>query len=428
MPEGGWTRRRFLGAVAVAGAATAFPVSPGLSRRFTGTTADDVFRVGLVVPGTGPLSEAGETAVLGAELGAAEAAHLAELLEKRFELHTVRAAGPEAAERGARRLIEQEGVFAIAGGFGLAACLALSELADRRGVLFFNIGCSDDVLRGERCRRTTFNVEASTAMYVDALAQWLVGEAGLRRWHFVTPASEAGTATYRRGRRALLEQGGEDLGNTVVRPGALDHAALLEELRQAQPDVAFLALKGASRTAFLTQYSRLGPPFEVTGLFPGAVQLWLTAPETRAGIWPILWHHELFRYGAEQLGARFRDRFDRPLEARAWASWLAVKILAETVLRTGTTETSELVRFLEQGGTQFDGHKGKKLTFRPWDHQLRQPLYLVRAKRKVQNRWDVIEGVAELPLGRPDSRRTSKTFLDQLGDRQTETGCRFGRP
>lgn len=423
MAQRGCTRRKFLKAAA-SGAAVFLSGRSGIARGDV-RGFPDAFRIGFISVQTGRLAEAGRAAALGAELGAAEAARLGELFGKRLELVAADAASPEAATREAQRLIEQDLVFAIAGGLDDASCFALSELADHYRILFLNVGCSSDAIRGERCRRTTFSVEASTAMYVDALAQWLIQEAGLRRWFFVTPASDAGTAVYRGAREALLEQGGEELGNAMVGPGTTDHQVLLKKLRRARADVAFLSLTGASQAAFLEQYNELGPSFEVAGPSLGTFQLWTAYPGAGAGIWPTLWHHKLFRYGAEQLNDRFSDRFHRPLEARGWASWMAVKILADAVLRAGTTDTSELLRFLETETAGFDGHKGRRLTFRPWDHQLRQPLYLIRPKRQAQDRWDVFDSVAELPRGAPDARYPSQDFLDRLGDQETETRCRW---
>lgn len=427
MPERGWTRRTFLKAAAASGAAAVLPRAMGSFWASAAPVAEDAFRIGLLVPEEGPLAEAGKAAALGAELGAAEATHLGELFGKRFELVMASAAEPEGARREARRLVEEDRAFAIAGGLDDASCFALSELADRQGRLFLNIGCASDAFRGARCRQHTFHVEASTGMYADALAQWLVREAGLRRWHFVTGASEVGDAAYRRARRSLLEEGGEELGNARVRPGTRNFADPLRELRRTRPDVVFLTLRGATRAAFLRQYGEHGLSFEVATLFPGDLPPWATPPETRLGIWPAVWHHELFRYGAEQLNRRFSDRSGRPLESRGWAAWTAVKILAQAVLRAGTTEATELVRFLKRRRTQFDGHKGRPLTFRPWDHQLRQPLYLVRPKREAEGVWDALDAVAELPRRASGAGETSQEFLDRLGDRQEETACRFPR-
>ncbi|HEX2079727.1 MAG TPA: hypothetical protein VHG08_18575, partial [Longimicrobium sp.] len=44
---------------------------------------------------------------------------------------------------------------------------------------------------------------------------------------------------------------------------------------------------------------------------------------------------------AAQLNERFR-RSATPADPAAWASWMAVKVLWESVARTGTTEPAEL--------------------------------------------------------------------------------------
>jgi ABC-type branched-subunit amino acid transport system substrate-binding protein len=84
------------------------------------------------------------------------------------------------------------------------------------------------------------------------------------------------------------------------------------------------------------------------------------------------WHPSLERFGATQLNQRYRERFGSPMDSLAWASWFAVKAAAETALRNA----------VERIGTSgFDGHKGVRLRFRPDDHVLRQPLYVVAGER-----------------------------------------------
>lgn len=78
------------------------------------------------------------------------------------------------------------------------------------------------------------------------------------------------------------------------------------------------------------------------------------------------WHPSLTRFGAEQLNSRFESRFGAPMDSLAWASWLAVKVAAEMALRSTPLER-----------LRFDGHKGVRLWFRPEDHELHQPLYVV---------------------------------------------------
>lgn len=410
-----WTRREALGAVVAAGGLAALR---GPAELLAITEQD--LRVGLIVPG----SAVGEAIERGATLGAEEAARTAELLGRTFELVAVRAADREAVEDAVRRLVAERGVYAIIGGADEASFAALSDAAERHGVLFLNARCADPVARDKHCSRHTLHVAASAAMYVDALAQWLVGEAGRRRWCFVSAATPSATAVYERARRALEARGGEAVGRIEVDAGTDDLAAVVREIERTGADLAFVDLAGEARRRFLEHYSAAAPGFEVTGIAPEAPgEFGAGASGPRVGTWPTMWHHALSRFGATQLNDRYHSRFGLEMDALGWAGWFAVKVAWEAVNRARTTTGSELARFLESGRGAFDGHKGRPLSFRPWDHQLRQPLYLVRpAAGPGEGGWEV---VAELPRVARGQTAASHELLDQLGDAEGESRCRL---
>lgn len=129
------------------------------------TTADGALRVGYVAPAGAPA----EAALRGAALGAQEAVRAGELVGRRFALLTARAASTQAAVDAAQEMVEQ-GAAAIVGGFDEPTCRALSQLAERRRVLFLNVGCRSDALR-QGANPHTFHVEASEAMYRSAAAE-----------------------------------------------------------------------------------------------------------------------------------------------------------------------------------------------------------------------------------------------------------------
>jgi hypothetical protein len=81
----------------------------------------------------------------------------------------------------------------------------------------------------------------------------------------------------------------------------------------------------------------------------------------------VEWHPKLTKYGAEQLNARFLQRFGQPMDAAAWMSWMLVKVAVDAQLRSVA---------LAEG--RFDGHKGVPLAFGP-DRHLIQPLCVVDA-------------------------------------------------
>jgi ABC transporter substrate binding protein (PQQ-dependent alcohol dehydrogenase system) len=118
------------------------------------------------------------------------------------------------------------------------------------------------------------------------------------------------------------------------------------------------------------------------------------------------------RFGADALNDRFAARFGTPMTAQAWTSWFAVKALWEASLRMKSSEPSTLAAYLVRDTTQFDGHKGRPLSFRAWDRQLRQFVYA-----RVQGK------LIDVPQQAPADIR-SRAFLDRLGTSAAESKCR----
>ncbi|HEX3865576.1 MAG TPA: hypothetical protein VHV78_02450 [Gemmatimonadaceae bacterium] len=125
----------------------------------------------------------------------------------------------------------------------------------------------------------------------------------------------------------------------------------------------------------------------------------------------VAWDGSLVRFGADSLNLRYSRRFGRPMTPAAWCSWLAIKILWETSLRAKRSDPAVLSRTLISDSTQFDGHKGRPLSFRSWDRQLRQPLYVRSASTLVE---------APRPTGEDES---SRDVLDLLGGARATSAC-----
>ncbi|HEV2736586.1 MAG TPA: ABC transporter substrate-binding protein, partial [Longimicrobiaceae bacterium] len=150
-------RRSFLRALALAvGGGLFTPPSAWSAPRRAET-----LRIGLVAPPAGSRPAVVESAVRGVTLGVEEAARTGELFGRGIELRTA-----DAAEA----LVAAGGVAALVGGWDEAGCRGLGALADSAGILFLNVGCASDALRGGECRRGLFHVESSEAMRRDALA------------------------------------------------------------------------------------------------------------------------------------------------------------------------------------------------------------------------------------------------------------------
>ena len=95
-----------------------------------------------------------------------------------------------------------------------------------------------------------------------------------------------------------------------------------------------------------------------------------------AGLVAEGWHASWERYGAPQLNRRFKKAANRVMASADWAAWMATKAIIEVALKL--PDASQHRRALRNQGIVLDGFKGARLSFRSWDQQLRQPLFLAQ--------------------------------------------------
>jgi len=372
-------RRAFLGGLAAAGCAA---LTPRAAR------AEDVYTVGVLLP---PDADKATELGRGAALGLDDANALATLFGKRLRLETE-------IDRGdgqAGRALARAGALAIVGGASPGGGEALLQTAGG-GAPVLNVGAPDDRLRNEGCDRRAFHLTPSVSMYVDALAQVLIEQRKLARWALVGDGSPRGGEIEAAARRSVAGRGG-----TVI-------------AEAAAADIVLLAVDDRGADAALARAIADGRrPDRIAGVGEAGLRLPL---ERAAGLWALGWHYELERFSARELNGRFRRRFNAPLAEASWAAWAAVKLAGEAVVRTGAGDGAALVAFMESA-PPFDGHKGEALTFRKWDHQLRQPLYVVGTRKREEVGGAVGPYAVLADVGGKN--------LDALGTMMAESRCRF---
>ena len=115
----------------------------------------------------------------------------------------------------------------------------------------------------------------------------------------------------------------------------------------------------------------------------------------------VAWDSTLERYGADRLNRRFRASAGRAMTSEAWSGWIAMHVLVEASRRVRSTQPFELARALLDPAIQFDGYKGRGLSFRARDHRLDQPLYVIVERKGRRVVVDASDGLSSV---RPSSR------------------------
>jgi len=372
-------RRTFLGSLAAAGWTS---LAPRAAR------AEDVFSVGVVLPAD---AEKATELSRGAALGLDDANALATLFGKRLRLETEAAR----ADGQTGRALARAGALAVVGGVGPGGGEALLQAATD-GTTVLNVGAPDDRLRNEGCERRAFHVMPSVAMYADALTQVLIEQRKLTRWSVTADGSPRGAEIEAAARRSVARRGGTVTGDA------------------AAADVLLLAVDDRGVDAGMARAIAEGRrPDRIAGIGEAGIRL---PAERAAGLWAVGWHYELERFSARELNGRFRRRWNAPMTETSWAAWAALKLVGEAVVRAGAGDGAALAAFLESA-PPFDGHKGEALTFRRWDHQLRQPLY-VAGPRKREDIGGPLGPFAVLA-------DVGGKNLDALGTAMADSRCRF---
>jgi ABC-type branched-subunit amino acid transport system substrate-binding protein len=419
------SRRAFLGmasALGVAGAPSATGAY-GPTKAHAQAQAPRVVRIAHLSHRHGRDSEMTPYTIMGVQLGAEEANVTAGMFGAKVELIIEDGTTTQNMLSLARKLNAQGKLTAIIAALDDPATASLSAFAQQERVLCLNTTARGGELRGENCHRSTFHVEPDLTMYTHAMGQWLLHN-NHKRWYYVVSETGFGQEVYRRSRSLLQQQGGANLGRSVITSGQSDYQDVFAHLGGIEVDAVVVALKGEELRHFLEQYTASSLKPLLAGIPLDMIALWQASLESLQGVWVASWYHELERFSARELNRRFYRRFEKPAEGFAWANWAAVKLVTEGVLRSASTDASALVNYLE-GTPPFDGHKGRPLTFREWNHQLRQPLYVLKAREgKPENPWDRLQLIAELPPPAAAGKSVVEV-LDTLGETSTESLCRL---
>jgi ABC transporter substrate binding protein (PQQ-dependent alcohol dehydrogenase system) len=139
---------------------------------------------------------------------------------------------------------------------------------------------------------------------------------------------------------------------------------------------------------------------------------WLPRPVVGTqGLSPVAWHRVVEQYGAAQLQSRFDKLSNRWMNSNDYAAWAAVRSVAEAVTRTSKNDAESITTYIKSEKFELAGFKGRKLNYREWNGQLRQPVPLIHPRSLVSQS-------PQVGFLHPHNE------LDTLGFDQKEVNCK----
>lgn len=274
----------------------------------------------------------------------------------------------------------------------------LAALPAARDSLLYDIASHDDALRGKDCRANLLHLLPSDTMRADALAQYLTKKRW-QKWLLVT----GGTDDDQRYAEAL-RRSARKFGHKIVADKPWEHS--FDDRRTPEAAVP-VATQGDDHDVVVVIDESL-----IFGDYL-PYRTWLPRPVVgSSGLVASAWHFTHEAWGALQLQNRFFEQAGRRMTETDYGAWLAVRAIGEAATRTRSVELEPVKTFLLGEQLALAGFKGVPLSFRRWDHQLRQPV-LLSTDRSL---------VAVAPI---EGYLHPKNELDTLGFDESESPCRF---
>lgn len=286
-----------------------------------------------------------------------------------------------------------------------ADLLAVADLPEAQSSLLLNMRSADDRLRQENCRANIVHVVPNWAMRADALAQYLVWKKW-RRWMIVKGVKPEDDDYAEAVKRAAKRFGGKvveertykfEAGSRRVETGHQQIQSQIPMVTQnaADRDVVFVIDTGEAFGLYFMY--RTADPDPVVGTH---------------GLTSSIWHRAFEQWGGMSLQTAFDKLADRDMTERDYAGWLAVRMFGEAATRSQDRDVESLRDYIFSDKFRVAGFKGQKMTVRPWDHQLRQPILIMAPRALVS-------------VSPQDGFLHQYYPADTLGFDEPETACRF---
>ena len=284
--------------------------------------------------------------------------------------------------------------------------VAVADLPEAQNSIIVNIRANDEALRQELCRSNVFHIIPDWAMRADALGQYLIWKKW-PSWFILrgnTPADQDYLAQVK---RTAARFGAKIVGEKVydLPPGARNTDSGYQQVQsqipmemQAAPehDVVWVINTDEGFGDYVAYRTYLPRPVVGT-----------------QGLQAIAWDSSYTEYGAMHFQNGLPKLAKRRPVERDYTAWLGGRALTDGIMRSGKTTPPEVKAYLLSDAFKLEGFKGQAMSFRTWDHQLRQPI--------------ILGGGTRVPVSvSPQEGFLHETNLtDTLGFDKPETKCKF---
>ena len=292
---------------------------------------------------------------------------------------------PATGSRVAERLITREGAGYLIGAVHSGVANAISQVAQKYGVIYLNTNSSAPSEAGQNCHRVKFVWDGNGTNFAKATVKTAIEKFG-KRWLLITNDYGWGHDTTATTKKLAEEAGAEIIDEILVPVGTRDFSAILLKVQQLNPDVIAAAVGGDDQKAMRTQVADLGMGEKYAWInnqqdWPDVYGL---PRENLFGVFGTTWYYDLDLPGVKEFVAKYREMYpDTSMEVPGnvfYNGYWATRSLLEAIEKAGTTNSHAVIKALEGlKSSAKDRMQHHDAYMNPNTHQMQQTIYLASA-------------------------------------------------
>lgn len=111
---------------------------------------------------------------------------------------------------------------------------------------------------------------------------------------------------------------------------------------------------------------------------------WLPRPIAGTqGLTPVTWHKVIEAWGAAQMQNRFEKFAKRWMQSEDYSNWVAIRAIITSITKTKSADLQKNINLIRSKDFDIAAYKGRKLSFRDYNGQLRMPVSLIQPRALI---------------------------------------------